>query len=139
ALDVLAAVSAVREASAELGLAHCHGGLGPDTVLVGTDGVSRVVNPLVAGIATAYEAFRLRPERASYVSPEQWRGDEADERTDVYAVGCMLWELLANRRLHVTSPATIQRMVLEGQLPQLREQERDGLDAPLRRAVEAAL
>ncbi len=139
AIDILEAVANIRDVSLDLGLAHCHGGIGPDTVLVGTDGVSRVLNPLVAGIATAHESFRLRPERAPYVAPEQWRDEEADERTDVYAVGCILWELLANRRIHVTSPATIQRAVLDGKLPALTAQEREGLNDPLRSAVDGAL
>ena len=51
----------------------------------------------------------------AYMSPEQWEGKPADARSDIFAFGCVLYELLSGKRVtHERKPlesATLERIV----------------------------
>jgi eukaryotic-like serine/threonine-protein kinase len=81
--------------------------------------------------------------RYSYLSPEQARGFPADRRTDIYAAGIVLWEMLTGRQLF---PADRHQVAGAAALAELRNPKiqapssivpgvPDGLDEAVLRAL----
>jgi len=101
--DVLSGLHSAHEAIDESGtpLAIVHRDVSPHNVLVGTDGTSRVLD---FGIAKASVRVQTTQQdqlkgKLRYMAPEQVLDAELDARTDQFAAGIVLWELLTGRRL----------------------------------------
>ena len=74
----------------------------------------------------------------AYMSPEQVRGDDVDERTDVWAFGCVLFALLSGREPFAgRTPSDILAAIL-GQEPEWSALP-SGTPAPLRRILRRCL
>jgi serine/threonine protein kinase len=99
------AVSITQEVALALDYAHrqgvVHRDIKPENILL-ADGQALVAD---FGVAIALETGGVgRVTEAGlvvgtpfYMSPEQATGDLVDKRTDIYALGCMLYEMLAGR------------------------------------------
>ena len=103
ACAVLEGLHAAHEATDERGgpLGIVHRDVTPHNVLVGADGVARIADFGVARAAgrlqNSTQAGSLKG-KIGYMSPEQIRSQTVDRRTDIYAAGVVLWEMLAGRR-----------------------------------------
>jgi serine/threonine-protein kinase len=100
---VLHGLHAAHEARSEHGeaLGIVHRDVSPQNIMVGADGVARVLD---FGIARAFAREAPRKEnglvgKLAYMPPEQVDGLPLDRRTDVYAAAVVLWETLACKRL----------------------------------------
>lgn len=80
-----------------------HRDINPNNILLSVAGDVKLTDFGVAEVEGMMqgEAGALRGTMA-YMSPEQVLGQAVDTRTDLYAVGVILWELFANRRLYGT-------------------------------------
>jgi serine/threonine-protein kinase len=99
-------------------LVHCD--VSPHNILVGVDGRSRLVDFGVAN-GTAHsdpEQGDKVKGKFAYMSPEQANGEAVDRRTDVFALGIVLFELTTGERLFKGElPAHTLRLVQAARIP----------------------
>ncbi|MDF1555210.1 MAG: serine/threonine-protein kinase [Deferrisomatales bacterium] len=104
-MDPAEVVRLGRAMAAALQCAHdngvLHRDLKPTNVLVDGQGNPKVMDFGVARLAMSDTHTRPGTVLGSpaYMSPEQARGAGVDERTDIYALGVILYELLAGEKL----------------------------------------
>jgi serine/threonine protein kinase len=102
-----------------------HRDLKPDNVMVTTEGGAELVKVVDFGIAKAVQGQSLSAPglligTPAYMSPEQLVGDPVDPRSDIYSLGCILYELCTGRRAY--SGLTIEEITfqkLQGKPPRL--------------------
>ncbi|MGW2244012.1 protein kinase domain-containing protein [Streptomyces hirsutus] len=106
-LPVSWAVAVAAQVATVLSHAHevpvVHRDLKPSNVLVARDGTVKVLDFGIAAIlrtdVTKLTATGSPIGTYQYMAPEQVRGGQVTPRTDLYALGCVLHELLCGRRL----------------------------------------
>lgn len=104
---ILHALHAAHEATDERGepLGIVHRDVSPQNVLVGADGLARLLDFGIAkgkGRLQTTRAGQLKG-KVGYMAPEQILGEEPDRRSDIYAAAVVLWEVLTGRRLFAAS------------------------------------
>jgi serine/threonine protein kinase/Tol biopolymer transport system component len=110
ALEVIMQAASALMAAHEVGIVHRD--LKPENIMLRRDGYVKVLDFGLAKLAerklslSGPEATTLMQINTSpgmvmgtinYMSPEQARGLEVDERTDIWSLGCVLYEMLAAR------------------------------------------
>ncbi len=97
------AIRIAREVSRALQYAHDHGvihrDVKPENILLTADGTTMVADFGIARPTGAASSGHLTGTgivmgTPTYMSPEQATGAELDARTDVYSLGCVLYEML---------------------------------------------
>jgi serine/threonine protein kinase len=116
---VLHGLHAAHEAKDERGqpLGIVHRDVSPQNVLVGADGIARVLD---FGIAKAKGRLYTTQDgrvkgKLAYMAPEQLRSDPVDRKSDIFAASIMAWELFTGKRLFEgeSEGATITKVLLD--------------------------
>ena len=138
-LSVRTSVELVVQVLAGLHVAHLagilHRDVKPENVFVCRDGTVKLLD---FGVAKAIDAWMpdqkitgagMTVGTPRYMSPEQAEGAAVDARTDVYATGQVLWEMLAGRpAFEETDPFELARAKWKRGVPPLAQVR--GVDAP---------
>ncbi|MBL9023793.1 MAG: protein kinase [Myxococcales bacterium] len=141
-VDMLRGLHAAHEAKNEAGepLLIVHRDVSPHNVVVSTEGRARVLDFGVAkarGRVQQTQKGQLKGKLA-YMSPEQARGKAVDRRSDVFAAGIVLWELLVGQRLydHDNEAALLVALISENPVaPSTKDASLADLDALVLKAL----
>lgn len=108
-----------------------HGDVSPANMLISRDGVAKLCDFGVA-VAAHVGGNAVRGTTA-YMSPEQVKGEARDSRSDVFALGAVVWELMAARPLFSrAAPHLTLVAIVEEPVPSCGDSE---IDAVLARAL----
>jgi serine/threonine protein kinase/Tol biopolymer transport system component len=132
-LPVAQALEYAAQIADALAIAHRHGivhrDLKPANVMLTAHGVKlldfglaalRPASGSVGGIDGTVTAEGAIFGTLPYMSPEQIQGKPTDERTDIFALGAIVYEMLTRRRaFEADNPASVIAAVLERDPPQV--------------------
>ena len=146
-LPVEDAIAITREVGLALDYAHRHGvvhrDIKPENILL-SDGQALVAD---FGVASALEPSvearltetGLAVGTPAYMSPEQASAGRVDARSDIYALGCVLYEMLAGEPPYTgATPQAVIAKRFAGPVPSIR-QVREGVSGDIDRVVTRAL
>ena len=124
-LDLKRTLDCLLQVSDALGAAHqagvVHRDIKPENIMLADDGYAKVLDFGVAKLKPTATASGNDATRAAltdagvmvgtsgYMSPEQARGLATDHRTDIFSLGCVLYECLTGARAF-DAPSAVERM-----------------------------
>ena len=124
------AISIIRQVASALSLAHknqiIHRDIKPHNILITNTGVAKLAD---FGIAKAVSAATIVGGNnkimgsVHYFSPEQARGSYVDERSDIYSLGIVLYEMLTGKvPFDGDNPVSIALMHINDPIPPLTKE-----------------
>jgi serine/threonine protein kinase len=140
ACEGLHAAHEARDGNGNL-LGVVHRDVSPPNIMVTGDGLVKLLDFGIAKARGANSRTRTGTVKGknAYMSPEQILGKPLDRRSDVFALGVVMYEMLAIRRLfHRDSDFLTFKAITEEPIPEIRERRAD-IPAGMRAALLQAM
>jgi serine/threonine protein kinase len=98
-----------------------HRDVSPHNIFVGYDGVVKIVDFGIAKAAlnNARTETGVVKGKVAYMAPEQATGAPLDRRVDIFAIGLVLWEALAGKRLYEGEALAIMHRLVNEPIPRV--------------------
>ena len=137
------AIEMARKLCAGLAAAHdkgvLHRDLKPANIMIDSSGQVLVMDFGLAGIASQIQGAEIRHGTPAYMAPEQLSGAEVTVRSDIYALGLVLYEMFTGKRaFEAASMAEMTKLREESGPPSLVSMVRD-LDPAVEHVVQRCL
>jgi tRNA A-37 threonylcarbamoyl transferase component Bud32 len=118
AARIIAQIAAALDAAHEAGVIHCD--VKPANVIVDQQGTAKLTDFGIARAARGQREHELIGT-ARYIAPERIEGKAPTERSDVYSLGLVAYELIAGRPPNAEMETEdLLRVRLDGRAPSLR-------------------
>jgi serine/threonine-protein kinase len=132
------AIEIARQLCAGLAAAHdegvLHRDLKPANVMIDGRGRAKITDFGLAGATAGIAGHEARAGTPLYMAPEQIEGRELNERTDIYSLGLVLYELFTGKRAFHTRDLTDPERI-RSSTPTSPSAHVTGLDPAIERAI----
>ncbi len=142
AIDALRGLHAAHEARGEDGIALglIHRDVSPQNIMVSAEGMAQLLDFGIAKATAREDTTRdgAVKGKVAYMAPEQVRSELLDRRTDLWAMGVVIWQMMTGKSLFLAAnDAQMVYRVLEERIP--APAEVTGTESPLDSVVMWAL
>jgi len=144
-LSLREAVGIALQVAEGLNAAHrrgiVHRDIKPDNIMITDQGLIKIMD---FGLAKLQDSSRLTRTHStlgtlSYMSPEQARGEEVDQRSDIFSLGAVLYEMITGRRPFAGEHEAAVIYSLVNETPEPLARYRSDVPDALQRVVDKAL
>jgi len=136
-------VAIARQICAGLAAAHeqgiLHRDLKPANIMIDGHGRARITDFGLAGLAGGVEQAEIRSGTPGYMAPEQLAGEEVSERSDIYALGLVLYEIFTGKAAFQATSAAEMIRLRRSTTPSSMSSHVQGLDPAIETVILRAL